>query len=285
MARLIQIRQRINAIETIQKITHTMRLISMSTHTRLKTKDLFLKNYKQSLLSLFYRLKPHAPAWHNNLIQPPVGQTPKTLIILVGSQRGLCGSFNTVLFTLFGLRREQSTEFEHADIIAVGKKAAEYIKKHPTESLHASYDTFNFATLSSITTEIASMITNPKNEYSHVVIFSNQMKSFFAQVPRMVELVPFTPPQLTNAPAMAFEEQTWEQSPEEILDVLVYQLLEASLYGYLFESLLSEQAARFLSMDGATRNAESLLETTKLQYNKLRQAKITKELSELTGSF
>ena len=85
--------------------------------------------------------------------------------------------------------------------------------------------------------------------------------------------------------AEALEEYEWEQPTNEMLDLLVHQYLETALYEACFQSLLSEQAARFLSMDSSTRNAESLLESTKLQYNKVRQTKITKEVTELSGSF
>jgi F-type H+-transporting ATPase subunit gamma len=74
------------------------------------------------------------------------------------------------------------------------------------------------------------------------------------------------------------------QSREYILDILVKQSIRAQCEFLLFQSLMAENAARFISMDSSTRNAEQLLETTRLAYNKLRQAKITKEISELTGS-
>lgn len=77
----------------------------------------------------------------------------------------------------------------------------------------------------------------------------------------------------------------WEHTPHEVLDILALQALEVTIQHLLFESLLAEQAARFISMDSSTRNAEKILEETILWYNKLRQAKITRELTELTGSF
>ena len=77
----------------------------------------------------------------------------------------------------------------------------------------------------------------------------------------------------------------WEDSPLHILDALAHQQLNATLYALLVQSLLAEQAARFISMDNATRNAKYLKESMMLQYNKLRQAKITKELTELSTSF
>lgn len=76
----------------------------------------------------------------------------------------------------------------------------------------------------------------------------------------------------------------WKQPPQSIIKDLAYLYLTAKLHTILFQSLLAEQAARFLSMDNSTRNAEGLLELSKIQYNKLRQAKITKEINELVSS-
>jgi F-type H+-transporting ATPase subunit gamma len=81
-----------------------------------------------------------------------------------------------------------------------------------------------------------------------------------------------------------FEDYMWKQPPQSIIKDLAYLYLTAKLHTILFQSLLAEQAARFLSMDNSTRNAEGLLELSKIQYNKLRQAKITKEINELVSS-
>jgi F-type H+-transporting ATPase subunit gamma len=108
------------------------------------------------------------------------------------------------------------------------------------------------------------------------------MQNFFIQRPHIATLVPFTQEkQLTTSS----HDYLWEQEPQHILDTLVQQYIETQLQSLLFQSLLAEHAARFISMDSSTRNAENLLEVNKLQYNKLRQAKITKELTELIGSF
>ena len=90
--------------------------------------------------------------------------------------------------------------------------------------------------------------------------------------------------QENTAEPLSKDDYLWEQSPNDLLDQLAYQTLEVQLHYLLFESLLAEHAARFISMDNATRNAQSLLEETQLQYNKLRQAKITKELTELVSN-
>lgn len=283
MSQLIQMRQRIKAIETIKKVTHAMRLISMSTHLQLKNKETALLTYKNALNEMFHEIKSAVPTWNNEHLSPePSG---KHLVIMVASQKGLCGAFNSALFHYF----EKHTTNNDAAIITVGKRATDYISSKHAKNLIAEYNHFSSATLPTIVQELITLITTEKKPYASVTVVSNKAVSFFAQKPHAYQLIPFAPsatPQteVQEAPA-THEDYIWEQSPEAILEVLAHQCLHATLYQLLFESLTAEQAARFLSMDSSTRNAKTLLEAKRLQYNKLRQTKITKELTELVGSF
>jgi F-type H+-transporting ATPase subunit gamma len=283
MAHLIHMRQRIKAIETIKKITHAMRLISMSNHARFKNKDASLKTYTQALNKLFHIVKKHAPSWHNEIVYPH-GNHKKTLIVLVGSQKGLCGTFNSALFKMFQAYMTKHP-VHNPHYIAVGKRAVDFITSytaaHPG-TLVALYPEFSGTTLSTLIAKIAHEIIESNRGYTHVLIASNKPKTFFVQKAEITLLIPFA----THAEQAADNnhEYDWQQSPETLLDTLVHQCITASLQTLLFQSLLAEHAARFLSMDTSTRNAETLLEETELLYNKLRQAKITKELTELTGT-
>lgn len=297
MAKLIQIRQRIKAIETIKKVTHAMRLISMSSHSRLRGKQEPLRNYRAGINALFAKLQPFAPDWTNPIMYPATHGT--TLYILVGSQKGLCGTFNTNLFAKFTHILEQNAHTPFY-LITVGKKATDFVSEHYAQRSVRSFDDFSPRTLASIASDIIDVILSAPQPFSQVVVVSNEFTGFFVQKPREAVIIPFN--QARPAPALLrsssfegrlgqesipapIEDLLWYQQPKEILDMLAQQYIEAELQALLFESLLAEHAARFISMDAATRNAETLLEETKADYNKLRQAKITKELTELTSSF
>lgn len=283
MAQLIQMRQRIKAIETIKKITHAMRLISMSSHSRLKNRQEPLKVYKDAMNNLFAKVHSITPQWHNAILFPKA-EPNNILIILVGSYKGLCGSFNSALFHYF-----QRYQIEHntynARFIVVGKRAIEYVKQQKESVIVASYDEINNASLLPIAHAITNTIMTAQKPFSRVIMVSNVVKSFFMQKPQAHILIPFASAPQAPSQAQQLEEYIWEEQPQELLDALAQQCLDAHIQYLLFESLLAEHAARFLSMDNSTRNAQNLLETTQLDYNKLRQAKITKELTELTGSF
>lgn len=285
MVQLVQLRNRIKAIETIKKITHAMRLISMSTHSRLKHKEEPLRTYNKIINDLFNKLQQEIPGWKHPILSP-VNQTQSTLIILIGSSRGLCGGFDTALFNHYQHYKAQNPTL-NCTIIAIGKRAINYCREHNIGPIISSFDELNAINLISISHTITQYIMVAQKPYTSVVILSNQFKTFFNQKPHTSILIPFNQPQLDNTSKKGNTEEDyiWEQSAEEILDVLANQCINATIQYLLFQSLLAELAARFLSMDASTRNAQTLLEATMLDYNKLRQAKITKELAELSGNF
>lgn len=121
------------------------------------------------------------------------------------------------------------------------------------------------------------------NEYASIIVISNGLKSFFLQKPQKTILLPIahTTDVTTHEELGDF---VWEQDISSLYDAALKQYIEVNLHFQLFQSLLAEHAARFISMDNATRNAKNLLEKARLDYNKLRQAKITKELTELAST-
>ena len=286
MSLLIQLRYRIKAIDTIKKITHAMRLISMSSRSRLKSKDEPLREYIQTSKQLLSRIKEHAPDWHNPIINPSLNLPHNPLVILIGSQRGLCGNFNTTLFHFLERTIAQPIDKSgRIPIIPIGKKAINYIDDKPLFEVITQFPELNAKTIGIIAQQLTQLLFNTESKFTNVSVFSNKLKTFFIQKPHETIIVPFTQ-EGTHKTAKTDhkEEYYWEQSPNELLNQLTYQTVEAQIQYLLFQSLLAEHAARFISMDNATRNAQTLLEETQLQYNKLRQAKITKELTELVSS-
>jgi F-type H+-transporting ATPase subunit gamma len=123
-----------------------------------------------------------------------------------------------------------------------------------------------------------------KKEWRSVVVISNNPISFFIQKPTITTLFPLHKPAL-NTDLFETEPYTWYQDPLTLFSHYVPLLLQIHIEKLMFESLIAEQAARFISMDSATHNADKLLNTTRLEYNKLRQTFITKEVIELSSTF
>lgn len=276
MSQLTQMRQRIKAIQTIKKITHAMRLISMSTHSRMKHMQEPLELYQKGIATLLKQAHKAYPTYHNTILNPTEKADRKTLIILIGSQKGLCGSFNTSLFQLFNNREK---EFSDHSVITVGKRATNFMQKNEPENLIGFYNNFGLHNALTIAESLLKEII--QHSYSSVIVYGNTAPSFFSQKPIKLEIIPSMQIE-EDAPDILYE---WEQSTQEILSFLSEQYILSQIQNALFQSLLAEHAARFISMDSSTRNAEQLLERMQRDYNKLRQAKITRELTELSSFF
>ncbi len=276
MSSLTLLRRRIRAIETIRKTTHAMRLTSISTHTRLQKQKKLVTQYKETVADLLSSLKyyvgcsTHMTAPHAN----------KTLYIIAGSPKGLCGTFNTQLITYINQNYPHIMAYsQQHDVIVLGNKLAEQLNSagmHITEQ----YNIFTVATFVDITHELAYRVLD-KQTYHTVHLIANYPRSFFVQRPEQHQLMPFNPHVRTHERDLS--EYHWEQDPHTVFQSLMRIYLKAHIQELLFQSLMAEQAARFVAMDGATRNAEDLLTTMRLDYNKIRQAAITRELADLTS--
>jgi F-type H+-transporting ATPase subunit gamma len=272
-------RQRIKAIQTIKKITHAMRLISMSTHSRMKNQEAPLDLYKKTINRLFLEARNICPIYKNPILEPGLPLNEHALIILIGSQKGLCGSFNSTLFQLFNTKVPDKTNYT---FITIGKRATNYIQKNSFGRLTAFYNTFSLHNALTIADSLLQEITQSKHPYSSVTIYSNSAPSFFLQKPLIHQIIPTHHKSEKKLPLDVPE---WEQPSQDILAFLANQYILSQIQYHLFQSLLAEHSARFISMDSSTRNAENLLEQMQRDYNKLRQTKITRELTELSSFF
>lgn len=285
MEHLVNMRRRIKTIDIIKKITNAMRLISMSMHTRLKDRKSNLEYYKNTFYELWANLAFVLKDSKNNLNDIKLNSLTQkpNLIILTGSQKGLCGVFNSNLFKLF----EEYNLTKSDKIITVSKYAHDYIKSKNYVAFEY-YDYFSPNNFIHISQNITNIIIKNLDLYDKVILFGNYSKTFFTQEPRKNLIYPLEISQnngidFTNN--TKFTNYVFEQSAEVLSNAIEQFIISINIQDLLYESLLAEQAARFLSMDSATQNAQNLLNRTKLEYNKSRQANITRELTELSVSF
>lgn len=276
-------RNRIQTIETIRKVTDVMRIISMSAHSRLKVKQEPLSEYLNALKNLLAKVQRATPSWSHEQLMP-TGDNNNPLIIIIGSQKGLCGAFNTQLSKILQEYISQNPS-AHYRFSAVGKKPIEYLINNHPDKLICSFPTITSRNFLTIAQELTDLIMTATPAYTSVTIISNLFKNFFVQKATITQMIPFDPKHITTHSTPPTEGYLWDETPNDILNTLAVQYIEAQFQHLIFQSLLSEHAARFLSMDNSTRNANTLLTDTKLEYNKIRQAKITTEITELSGNF
>lgn len=284
MSQLIQMRQRIKAVTTIKKITSAMRLISRSMHTRLARQKESLTLYTTTLSSLFKTIYANQTTWRPEQLFPTEEQQPRELIIIMGSQKGMCGTYNTGLFYWME-HHKADLKKPHVALISVGKKVTDHLQKMGIQPMHSLFDV-RMQAIDTVVQELLDYALPTKHGYTSVRIISNHSKTFFTHELHETTLIPLSTPATENRSHKSdTEDYQWSHAPEELLTVLAQDYLTIMVRSAVFESLVGEQAARFIAMDNATRNAKGFLTTMNLQYNKLRQAKITKELTELAGAF
>lgn len=298
MSQLAYLKQQIKAIQTTKKVTHALRLVSMSLYSKLEKQEKMLAYYTANIQDLFLELTKAVPHWRNGVLFPDDLFDSKPLFIIVATSKGLCGSLNSNFFRYL----EQSVflkENQAAHFITVGQKAYKVVKEKGWGEIIYSYNEFNSNSFITIADALIEKIIHGGTQYSSVSFFCNERRSFFLQRPYKSTLIPLSLDHHANKPHDEFEHNEhkeeihildqddiiWEQSIENILDVLSISYVRSSIIRMLFQQLLAEYSARFLAMDSSTTNAEKLLEKLTLQYNKARQAAITKEVSELSAGF
>lgn len=278
MAQLIHIRNRIKTIETIQKVTHAMRLISMSSHSRLRLRTNTLKKFLDLAYEQLQLIMQTTDATHPFLIKH---KNPKErLVIIIGSQKGLCGSFNNNLAN-FVLKQESVP----ASYILIGKRIIHLLQNSLPGMVIRTQEAITSYNFIEVAESISSFLLKNKEMYQSVVVYSNYPRSFFTQDPIITHLIPFDSDEVDQnlKKEKNLEDITWDTDPQTILNAVIPFCLVGKIQSLFHQSLSAEYAARFISMDNSTRNASVLLEESRLIYNKLRQAKITKELAELSG--
>jgi len=283
MSQLTHLKRRIKSIKTTQKITQAMRLIAMSLYSKLEKKQNSLEYYKVILNDLFNELSQKSPEWKNSTFFPEDILDSNPLFIIISATKGFCGGLNNNLFRYLE-HKLFVEEHQEPTFITIGKKATEFVRDKQLGPILESCLDLNSNNFPDIAKKISKNILEKKPEYSSVIVYSSIFKNFFAQKPEKTQVIPIIRDKEEKKEIDLDIQPIWEQESEEIVDFIANKYLDASLTNIFYQALISEYAARFVAMDGATTNAENYLETLTLQFNKMRQALITMEVAELSAS-
>jgi F-type H+-transporting ATPase subunit gamma len=283
MANLKEVRKRISSTISTQQITKAMKLVSATKLRRAQGAIMQMRPYAEKLQNILVNLSgsvdenPQLQAYFKH------NEVEKILLVLVSSDRGLCGGFNSNVVkttrNLLNTSYKQQADKGNVTLLFIGKKSYDYFKKLdlPTNTKHMALLQDPTAQNVFITAEtiIAEFL---KGDYQEVRVIYNQFKNAATQI-MQVEMERFE-----NTEAKAFEaDYVFEPGKAEILADLVPRAVKTQLYKACLDSLASEHGARMVAMDKATENAGELLNNLKLEYNKARQAAITNEISEIVG--
>lgn len=289
MANLRDIRNRITSVNNTQQITKAMKMVAAAKLRKAQERMVQTRPYASKVQSVVGRLVDSSS--ESNPIMRTADEVKEVLMVVIGSDRGLCGGFNNNLFK--EVEKTIESDFQdHRDnntlsLITLGKKAGAYFKKRKynvIDSHPGFFDDLQYDNTSNIMTEITARFIDA--EFDEVYIVFNEFKSVIAQNRKIDKVLPIDPSLISGASDDASKEVNdyiFEPDSETILEKLLPLHLNIQLWKAVLESNASEQGARMSAMDSATENAKDLERDLRLKYNQARQSAITTEISEIVS--
>jgi len=289
MATLREIRRRIIGIKSTQQITKAMKMVAAARLRRAQEAILNFRPYANTISHLLDNFVANIEDYDNPLLK--AREVNKVTVVVVTSDRGLCGSFNTNLLRYAEdyIKTELKVylDSKNLDIVCIGKKGNDFFTKrnYPVKKGYVNF----FANLTY--DSALDVIHFLSNEYligrtDKVVFIYNEFRSVISQIIKAVQILPIVVEKKNEIKPKRFRpiiEFIYEPSRENILNTLLPKYLEVQMWRVVLESNASEQGARMTAMDNATENAKELLRILSLSYNRARQAAITKELLEIVA--
>jgi F-type H+-transporting ATPase subunit gamma len=278
---LKDIRRRIASVQKTQQITRAMRMVAGAKLRRAQRSIEAARPYAERMRATLGEVaRFHRDAAHPLLA---VRDSVRAVeIVVVTSDRGLCGAFNAnVLKLAEALVAEKLAAGAAVTLTTAGRKARDHFRRHRPGSLGGEYPQQGWVTYGQAV-ELAGRLAQrfESGEVDEVVLVYSEFVTTMTQRPRLVRLLPVEAPALGGEDALPPE---IEPSPEVLLKLLVPRAVEMEVYRALLENQAGEHAARMTAMEAATRNTHELIESLTLQFNRARQAAITKELVEIVS--
>ena len=284
MATMRDIKRRKSSIESTEQITKAMKLVAtvklQKSRTKAENSRLYFNLMYQTIQEM---LKKSTGIRHRYLKS---GDSKKKAVIVVSSNRGLAGGYNSNIIRLV---TESGIPKEDALIFAIGRKGRDGLARKGYE-IKADYsdviDEPLYSDAQQISKELLAMFE--KNEIGEIYLAYTAFKNTVSQIPRFMKLLPVD----TEAAELKGDAggeglkpdlllMNYEPDETEVLDAIIPKYVSSLIYGAFLEAVASENGARMTAMDSATNNAEEMIEKLSLQYNRARQGSITQELTEI----
>ncbi len=287
MPSLKDLRLRINSVKSTQKITSAMKMVAASKLRRAQSQAEAARPYAQRMERMLAAL---AASVSGSPTAPPMmagtGADKVHLLVPVTAERGLAGGFNSNIGRLTrNIARRLEAEGKTVKIMPVGRKGRDYLRREMSGNIisdisYAGRKGIGFADAQDIGQRIAAMLS--AGEFDVCTVIYNRFHSVIAQIPTEMQLIPTVLPELKDeAPAASRAVYEFEPDEETLLARLLPQNLAIQIYRALLESSAGFYASQMTSMDNATRNAGDMIKRLSQNYNRARQANITRELIEI----
>ncbi|MBB3973156.1 F0F1 ATP synthase subunit gamma [Hansschlegelia beijingensis] len=286
MASLKDLRNRIASVKATQKITKAMQMVAAAKLRRAELAAAAARPYAERMervlanLASSMRDAPGAPQ-----LLAGTGEDRRHLLVVMTADRGLAGGFNA---SIARLARDEArrliAEGKEVRFLCVGRKGADILRRQFPGKIDDVISLREVKTLGySTANEIGERIIREYQDggFDVATLFFSKFRSVVSQIPTAQQVIPAQIPEATGEDQLNGAIYEYEPSEEEILEVLLPKNVSIQIFKGLLENAASEQGARMSAMDNATRNAGEMIKKLSLQYNRTRQAQITKELIEI----
>jgi len=279
MPSLLDIRRRIRSVKNTQQLTKAMKTVSAAKLRRAQERVVSARPYANQLRHVLAGLASRIENIEHPLLE--VRPEKRVLLLVVTSDRGLCGGFNSNLTKAAQsfLRQRQDSEIQ---LFTAGRKGRDFFRRRNANIAGEYVNFFSRLDVSNAKDIAQQLIEKYSNaEIDAVYITYNEFKSAIQQRIVVERLLPLGSADLKEAPSGV--DYIFEQPPQEILNRLLPRYVEIEVYRALLESAAAEHGARMAAMDTASRNAGEMIESLTLNMNRIRQAAITREIIEVVS--
>ena len=279
MANLKEIRNRITSIGSTMKITSAMKMVSAAKLKKAQDAITAMRPYANKLTELLQSLSATLDA-ESGGVYAEQREVSKVLLVVVSSNRGLCGGFNSSIVKKTERVISEKYQGKEVTLYTVGKKANDILSKRFDIATNNTtiYDDLTFDNVTVIAEELMEMFVG--QQFDRIEVIYNVFKNAATQIPTLEQFLPIEPIESDGASSSDY---IYEPVKEEIVEALIPKSLKTQLYKAIRDSFAAEHGARMTAMHKATDNAKDLRDDLLLSYNKARQAAITGEILEIVG--
>ncbi len=288
MATLKEIRVRRESVASTRQITSAMKMVSAAKLKRAQNAIVQLRPYAEKLQEILGSISGSLKGDEHNIYAQKRDEE-SILLVLITSNRGLCGAFNSnaIKAAIFTALEVYSSKMMAGNVhfLAIGKKGYDFLKRNGYNVIFNGSDIFDELTFEN-SVKISEMVMKlyVKGDYDHVDIVYNQFKNAATQILTTEQFLPIKIEDLKDENAsISVADYIFEPSKEYIVKEMIPRSLKLQFYKAILDSSASEHGARMTAMHKATDNATELIKELGLQYNKARQATITNEIIEIVG--
>jgi len=279
MSGLKEIRNRISSVSSTMQITNAMKMVSAAKLKKAQDSITATLPYSNKLSDLVKNISASIDSVDSNPLFVK-REVKSALIIVITSNKGLCGGFNSnIIKEVYNISSQYGTK--KPDLLTIGKKGNDILKKkfNVISSHNDLYDDFSYSNVRLIANDIMGLYTEEK--YDEVILVYNHFKNAATQIITKEQFLPIA--ENSDEDLSIQGDYIFEPNREKILNELIPKTLSIQLFKSISDSIAGEHGARMTAMHKATDNASELRDQLKLTYNKARQTAITNEILEIVG--